>query len=449
MRAPEDLRTFITALEAVGELHRVTAEVDPHLEIAAITAAVSHKGEAGKGLFFETVKGGAAPVVTNLFGSSRRMTRVFGAEALTDVTQRLRLALASVPSGEEPLAYLAALYSPRESDPLWNCAMAVDQIDSLPLLTSWPKDGGPYLTLPQVFTRSPEGEGQNCGMYRLQLLADGSFALHCKQGSGAARHLAAWRERGEAMPVAVALGGPPLLTWLAGLPLPESVDDLALAGFFAAAPLAVSITEQGLRLPATAEYLLEGEILPGETALEGPFGNHTGFYVPPTDWPRRRLTRLRHRPNPLYPCTVVGPPPMEDCAMAAAAVEILLPLLQRDLPWLHDLYLPPQGIFHGAAMLTVDATAPDLKSRCSALEKTLLLRKSRMLVFLPAGVDLRDGGDCFWRALNRVDLSRDLKVAGDRLVIDATVTEGREVLGFDAAMKVHVAEKWRTYGFLD
>lgn len=449
MRAPEDLRAFIAALEAVGELHRVAAEVDPYLEIAAITAAVSHKGEAGKGLFFETVKGGAAPVVTNLFGSARRMARIFGAAALAEVTQRLRLALAALPAGAEPLTYLAAPFSPRESAPLWTRDLAIDQVACLPLLTSWPKDGGRYLTLPQVFTRAPEGDGQNCGMYRLQLLADGSFALHCKPGSGAACHLAAWHERGVAMPVAIALGGPPVLTWLAGLPLPETVDDLALAGFFSAAPLSVATTAQGLRLPATAEYLLEGEILPGETAQEGPFGNHTGFYVPQTDSPRLRLTRLRHRPDPLYPCTVVGPPPMEDCAMAAAAVEIFLPLLQRDCPWLHDLYLPPQGIFHGAALLAIDATAPDLESRCAALEKTLLLRKSRLLLFLPAGIDLRDGGDCFWRALNRVELSRDLQLKGGRLVIDATASDGREELGGDAVTKAQVADKWRTYGFLE
>ncbi len=427
MTAPRDMRELLAVLEAAGELRRVAAPADPQLEIAAIIDRVCKRPGGGPALYFERPTGYAAPVLANLFGSPRRMGLALGVTGLDDLGARLGAALAAAGPGDgwQRLERLLAEpgWQPRllADGPCREVGGGADLLDSLPALHAWPGDGGSYLTLPLVFTRHPENGEVNCGMYRLQLFSDGCLGLHLAPGADAARHLAAWAERGEAMPVAVALGGPPALLFAAGLPLPPGLAETALAGWLQGEALdLVTTADSGLAVPALAEYSIEGEIRPGETRLEGPFGNHSGRYVPAEPAPLLRVQRVGRRRRPLYPCTVVGPPPMEDCWLAKAAERLLLPLLQSDFPEVVDWNLPIATIFHGAALVSAQVPADGGRDLLKRLRRHSLLARALLLVLFDAHVDVQDAAGCYWRAVNGAEPDRDLTVAGNRLSIDAT-----------------------------
>jgi len=253
----------------------------------------------------------------------------------------------------------------------------------------------------------------------VQLCGRHSALIAWKPGSGAAQHHAAWQRRQEAMPVAIVLGAPPLLQWAAAAPLPPDLDEAALASLFSGESLALSQCDScDLPVPASAEAVIEGTILPGASGLEGPFGNHTGTYSLPASVPRLELTTMYRRRDMFYPCTVVGPPPMEDCYLAEQTVRLFLPLLQCDLPQVVDLAMPLEGIFHGCALVAVHGD-DDGRELCAALRRTPLLHRSRLLVLVDGTVDVHDSSRVFWAALNRVQLQRDLYITADFMDIDA------------------------------
>jgi 4-hydroxy-3-polyprenylbenzoate decarboxylase len=457
--APRDLRELLAALEGAGELQRVAATADPQLEIAAIVDRVCKGPGGGPALYFERPADYAAPVLANLFGSPRRLARALGVAGLDALGTRLGAALAAAGAGEssgDGFQRLARLLAA----PCWQPRLLADGpcrevggdaalLRAIPALHAWPGDGGRYLTLPLVFTRPPGGGVVNCGMYRLQLYADDTLGLHLAAGADAARHLAAWGERNEAMPVAVALGGPPALLFAAGLPLPPGVAETALAGWLQGAALEmVACTASGLAVPAMAEYVIEGEIRPGESRLEGPFGNHSGRYVPAAPAPLLRVARVGRR-RPLYPCTVVGPPPMEDCFLAKAAERLLLPLLQIDIPEVVDWNLPLATIFHGAALVAARVPAGGGGGLLERLRRHPLLARARLLVLFDAHVDVQDAAGCYWRAVNGADPGRDLHIAESRLAIDATGSDPAWEVGADAATRRRIAERWAELGLKD
>lgn len=455
MSAPAELRQLLARLEAAGELRRIAAGVDPRLEIAAVTDRVCKGPGGGPALCFEQPTGHRMPVLTNLFGSPARLALALGIADLDALGTRLGAALeACGPGGGwQRLARLLAqpAWQPRPAAaaPCRERHGDATLLAELPALQSWPGDGGRYLTLPLVFSRDPESGTENCGIYRLQLFADGHLGLHLSPGADAARHLAAWHGRGEAMPIAIALGGPPALLFAAALPLPPDLPETALAGWLQQAPLAMTGAGSGLRVPATAEFVIEGEIRPGETREEGPFGNHTGAYVPAAPAPLVRVTAVTCRRDPLYPATVVGPPPMEDCYLAKGAERLLLPLLQRDVPEVVDWNLPLATIFHGAALVAARVPAGCGRELLGRLRRHRLLAKSRLLVLFDAVVDVQNDAACYWHAVNRVDPERGMELVAGGLNLDASGAAETAVVGPDAATRARILEHWQPWGLGD
>lgn len=437
-----ELRCFLKCIDEQGELCRVKVAVDPYLEIAAITDRASKAG--GPALCFDRPTGFTTPVLTNLFGTPQRAAWALGSAEIEPRADTLRALLAP---GHGPAAArlqrLCAAVPALNTAPAWRELQS--NLDALPALHAWPGDGGRYLTLPLVVTRDPESGQVNWGMYRVQLLDSSSALIAWKPGSGAARHHAAWRARGMAMPVSIVLGAPPALLWAAGAQLPVTVDEAACVGLLTGSPLGMTSCEScNLPVPAAAEAVIEGTVATDEVLSEGPFGNHTGAYVPATAAPVFRLTVMHQRREMFYPCTVVGPPPMEDCYLARLTERLLLALVQCDLPQVVELSMPLEGIFHGCALVAVRGDEPAIEL-CARLRQTELLRASRMIVLFDETTDVHHSSAAFWLALNRVRPERDLRVGAGCLDIDARRVPPAP-LKEDPAIRVLLARRCREYG---
>jgi 4-hydroxy-3-polyprenylbenzoate decarboxylase len=440
-----DLRKFMEHLTRRHELHTVTAPVALELEIARITERVSKAH--GPALLFRAPQPATLPLLTNLFGSRRRAAWALGMEEedLSPLVARLTdLLQDGEGTAAQRLEFLCREVKPTFAPPCWQ--EVAGEVTELPFLKSWPGDGGSYLTLPLVVTRHPENGAHNWGIYRVQRCPDGTLLIHWKEGSGASLHARAWQERGEAMPVAIVLGAPPALLWAAAAPLPTGVDEAAFIGLLAGAALPLSrCTTLDLLVPAMAEAVLEGHVGPGDRGREGPFGNHSGSYAPATLVPRLHLSALHRRRDCCYPATVVGPPPMEDCYLAALTPRLVLPLLRSDLPEVVDLAMPLEGIFHGCALVAagVDGNGTELLAR---LRASALLRRSRLLILFGPAVNVHDYAAAFWTALNSVDPARDLTLLPDvGLNIDASRPHPCP-LSPDPAIVAQVAARAKEYG---
>uniref|UniRef100_A0A831U1Q6 UbiD family decarboxylase n=1 Tax=Geobacter metallireducens TaxID=28232 RepID=A0A831U1Q6_GEOME len=470
----DTLHDFLAELERFGELHRVRAQVDPLLEAAAITDRVSKLPGGGPALLFERVKGSAIPAATNLFGSLRRMALALGLSSLDDLADRMEALLAQLPPDQagQGLAALPRLGEFRRFAPVETgvacCQEIVDDAPDLarcPFLQCRPGDGGRFITLPQVFTRDPETGLPNCGMYRVRIFDGNRVGIRWHAGRGGELHWRQYRERGERMPVAVALGGDPAAMVAATLPLPETVDEMQFAGWLRGRPLEmVRCRTNELLVPAGAELVIEGYIEPGETAQDGPFGNHTGFSIPSAAVPVMGVTCITRRRECICPATVVGPPPAEDCFMAKAAERLFLPLLRRRWPAVVDINLPLEWIFHGGAIVAVRDGGGEggVRRLVEEIWASGMLGAARVVVVVDDDTDARDLSRVAWRVMNMADWRRDLFVAegggepplpwlGARLGIDAT-RKGRfrsvaPELGMDEATKRLIEERWREYGF--
>ena len=423
----QDLREFLDTLENGGELHRIGVEVSPVLEIAEITDRMSKSPAGGSALFFERVAGSRFPAATNIFGSERRVCAALEVAELSHLTGRMTelfqenrpgagrdagAALAGNPEFERfrPAAVATGV-----------CQEVVDELPDLaayPILKGWPGDGlpgwdGRFITLPLVFTRDPETGAQNCGMYLVQVFTSGTAGIRWRPESGGAGHLAAYRARGERMPVAIALGGDPAVIFAAMLPLPAVIDEMQFAGFLRGKPVElVRCLTSGIMVPAHAELVMEGYIDPGEICSGGEFGNHTGFYAPAGELPVLHVTRITRRQAPVFPATVVGRPPMEDCYMAKAAERLMLPFTRLELPEVVEINLPLEGIFHGTAVVAIDKRHPGQgREVMAALWARGWLAGARLLVVVDGDVDVHDLSRTFWKVMNSVDWRRDLVFA--------------------------------------
>lgn len=482
----QELRAFLDKLEKTGELHRIGVEVDPMLEVAEITERMSKSPAGGKALLFERVKGSRFPAATNVFGSYRRVCAALGVERLSDLTQRVAELLDQVPADSPPDKISALSGSPAFArflpEPVARGACQeveepVPDLAAYPILKNWPGDGlpghdGRFITFPLVFTRDPETGFANCGIYLVQLFSGNSVGIRWRTGSGGAAHWLKYRARGERMPVAIAMGGDPALTVAAAAPLPDSIDEMQFAGFLRGRPVEmVQCRTSGIMVPAGAELVIEGEIDPSELCSGGAFGNHTGFYTPPQDLPVMRVTCITRCREPIFPATVVGPPPMEDCYLAKGVERLMLPFMRLELPEIAEINLPLEGIFHGAAVVSIDKRAPGQARRVmETLWSRGWLSCSRLLVVVDADLDVRDLSRTFWKVLNNVEWRRDLVIAdspgeaasqdadrlpfGGRLGIDATrklagegVAEWPREIAMDRAVQDLVKERWREYGF--
>ncbi|ALC15069.1 ubiD family decarboxylase [Desulfuromonas soudanensis] len=457
-----DLRGLLALVEEAGDLCRVTAEVDPLLEIAAITDRVSKGAGGGRALLFENVRGYPFAVLTNLFGSRRRTSWALWTDDIEALARRIaREIAAGSGSGAARLQALVEdpAYLPRlvASAP---CQQVIHRdgplLQVLPALQAWPGDGGRFLTLPLVFTRDPGTGRTNCGMYRVQLFDDNCAAIDWRRGSDGYRHHAAWSARGKRMPVAIALGGDPALIYAAAAPVPTGVDEVSFAGYLRQVPVAMArCLSCDLEVPAAAEFVIEGYFVPGETRPSGPFGNHSGRYVPASPAPLFHVTAVTHRRDALYPCTVVGPPPMEDCFLAQATERLFLPLLRVDHPQIVDVHSPMEGIFHGCTLISMTKKEPGGgRAIALALWRRGRLKDARLLVIVDADVDVHNPSQVFWHTINTIDPRRDLRIDGLRIAIDATVKlageEGCEPpsprVEADEATLALLAARWEEYG---
>jgi 4-hydroxy-3-polyprenylbenzoate decarboxylase len=345
----ESLRDWIDLLRREGELLEVTAEVDPYLEVTEIVdRTVKARGPA---LLFRNVKGSSMPILINQFGTERRMCLALGVDRLDEVGERIADVLEMQPPQglADKVRSLGKLKSFVDSIPRTvgkaPCQEVVvtdgATLDDLPIMTCWPDDGGPYITLPSVITKDPVTGGRNVGMYRLQKHSSTTLGLHWQIHKDAA---ADWRAGAGRMEVAIVLGADPVSTYAGSAPIPKHIDELMVAGFLRGEPVeTVACKTVDLKVPAHAEIVLEGYCERGELAPEGPFGDHTGYYTPVEPFPVFRLTAVTHRRDPIYPSIVVGVPPQEDEWLGKATERIFLPALRMTMPEIVDYDLPPRA----------------------------------------------------------------------------------------------------------
>ena len=460
----DDIQSFLQVLKNEGELHRILVEVDWDQEVAAITDRISKGSGGGPGLVFEKVTGYSVPVCANLFGSSRRMELAMGG-ANADTLGRHLSSLVQDEPGATSLQKLASLLRDEEFQPRSvknpDCQKSIFRNDPhianhLPALRTWPEDGGRYLTLPLVITADPDTGTHNYGMYRVQLFGGNALAIHWGEFSDGARHHQKYKNRRKKTPVAIVIGGPPALLYAAGAPVPKGVDESCFAAFLRGAPVDMTATlTHGLHVPAGADFVLEGYIEMGETVSEGPFGNHTGFYDPAKPAPLLRVNTLTCRENPTYTCTVVGPPPMEDCYMAKFSERLFLPLIQMDHPRVLDIHQPVEGIFH---QCTFVSARKDDAGQGNKLIRELWagpwFERARLVAVFDEGTNLREGNRLLWHLLNRVTPATDLLVKGEQMGIDATskvaaedkFNQGRLPIKESSDIQELLVRRWHEYG---
>ncbi|NLX10356.1 MAG: menaquinone biosynthesis decarboxylase [Chloroflexi bacterium] len=422
-----DLREFIQRLEAEGELLRITTPVSPHLEITEIADRVSKGPDAqNKALLFENVEGSPFPVLINAYGSARRMALALGVEDLEDLHHNLaRLIDLKLPQGLGAMArrggeLLGALRSlglgPKRvrTAPCQEVVITDNpSLDLLPLLTCWPDDGGPYITLPQVITRDPVSGARNVGMYRLQQYDSRTLGMHWQRHKGGAEHEQEARQiQQDRIPVAVALGGDPAQTWCASAPLPPGIDEYLLAAWLRGGPVPfVQCVTQPLEVPANAEIVIEGYVDLTESRMEGPFGDHTGFYTPPDLFPVLHVTAITHRANPIYPTTIVGKPPQEDYWMGKATERLFLPLMQLFMGEIVDVNMPAEGVFHNLVIVSIKPRFPGHAQKVMyGLWGLGLMMLAKGVLVVDADVNVHDPGAVADAVLRHVDWRRDATI---------------------------------------
>jgi len=362
--------SFVSALESAGELVRIKAFVSPHLEITEITDRVSKNN--GKALLFEN-NGTGFPVLINAFGSEKRMCMALGADNLDaageELGKILRDFLGPKETFFEKMKILPALkevssWLPRSVRKKGSCQeviMETPDLTKLPVLTCWPADGGPFITLPVVHTKDPVTGIRNQGMYRMQVFGPALTGMHWHRHKGSAHHFSKYRELGKRMPVTVTLGGDPAYTYAATAPLPENMDEYMLSGFLRKkrVDLVRCLTNE-LEVPSDVDFVIEGYVNPEEEfIMEGPFGDHTGFYSLADLYPRFHVTCITHRKNAIYPATIVGIPPMEDGWMGKATERLfLLPMKLVAVPEMKDINMPVAGVFHNIVITKIEKSFP-------------------------------------------------------------------------------------------
>lgn len=421
MGKSQGIRAFVEKLEAAGELRRIRVPVSPELEITEITDRITKAG--GPALLFEQT-GTAFPLLINAYGSERRMALALGVEDIEAVSQRILTLFRQLTGPKaslwEKLALLPKLgevasYLPKR----WRRGKAPCQevvytgkearLSMLPVLTCWPEDGGPFLTLPIIHTYHPDTRARNVGMYRVQVFDDHTTAIHWQLHKVSRRHYEAWKARGEKMPVAIALGGDPVYAYAATAPLPENIDEYILAGFLRkkAVELVPCLT-QPIEVPADADIVIEGYVDPSEPLLlEGPFGDHTGYYSLPDYYPAFHVTAITHRRDAIYPATIVGIPPQEDAWLGKATERIFLaPLRLTFLPELVDMELPVEGVFHNLAIASIHKEYPGQGMKAvHTLWGAGQLMFTKIALIVDADVSLRD----YWSVARALAANADLR----------------------------------------
>jgi 4-hydroxy-3-polyprenylbenzoate decarboxylase len=494
--AYESLRDWVEGLERAGELKRVKAELSPRLEMAEVAdRAVKSNGPA---LLFENVEGyKGARVLMNQFGSERRMRMALGADSLDDVAKRIEALLHPVPptSLMDKLKMLPMLaevssYFPKVVDskraPCKEVVLRGEDVDVLkfPVLTTWPGDGGPFITLPCVVTKDPRSGKRNVGMYRMQVYDGETTGMHWQRQKVAAEHLrdrlrataedvvgavdvmartaggttaavdvngvpqhVVAKIRGERMEVAVAIGTDPAVTFSAIVPAPPDVEEYLIAGFLRGKAVEIVKCETvDLEVPATAEIVLEGYVELGELRTEGPFGDHTGFYTMQEEYPVFHITCITHRKNPIYAATIVGKPPMEDAWMGKAVERIFLPLMKLTLPEIVDVNLPPEAVFHNLMIVSIRKSyaghARKVMNGIWAMGQAMF---TKCIIVVDEDCDVDDLREVTLRVANNIDPERDIQFT---LGPVDSLDHASRMPNFGSKMGIDATRKWAAEGFM-
>ena len=460
----DTISQFLSAIDRAGELARISEPVRARLEICEIADRVMKQPDGGKALYFENVvldngQRSQYPVVINLFGSMRRICLALGVDDLDQIGERITEMLdLKVPEGLiGKLAMLPRLleigkFPPRVKSgkpPCQEIVVTGQDVDlsSLPIITCWPEDGGPYITLPMVISKDPKRGIRNVGMYRVQVLGPRTLAMHWQRHKVGAAHWREMAEKGEKMSVVIAIGGDPASVYSASAPLPPTIDEFLFAGFLRKSPvhLAKAVTSD-LEVPADAEFVIEGYIDPADDlVVEGPFGDHTGFYSEADLYPQVHVTALTMRHNPVYATTIVGRPPMEDYYLGHATERIFLPLLKLTIPEIVDYHMPPEGIFHNLVFVSIDKQYPGQAYKVmNALWGQGLMALAQVIVVLDKDVNVRNVQEAWWVALNHIDPERDVRFSmGPIDVLD----HSSRSFTYGSKMGIDATRKWPEEGF--
>ena len=478
-----DLQAFLRDLDKHGELRRVKAPVDPKLEVTEIVQRVVRAG--GPALLFENPVGSDIPLAINVFGTEKRMARALGVERLDALGDRIADMLRpELPHGfsgmRDALGKAARLTNmpPKKvrTAPCQEIVYKGDEVDlfRLPAVTSWPDDGGAFLNLGLTHTRHPETGARNLGMYRLQRHDARTVGMHWQIHKDSNAHHAVAERRGERLPVAIAFGCDPAVTYAASAPLPADIDEYLYAGFLRSERVElVDCVSVPLQVPANAQVVLEGWLEPGERRPEGPFGDHTGFYTPVEPFPALHVEVMTMRQNPIYQTIVVGRPPQEDGPMGKATERIFRPLIKMLIPEVVDYDLPEAGVFHNCAIVSIEKRYPKQAQKVMhAVWGAGLLSLSKLVIVVDADCDVHDYAEVAWRAFGNVDYANDLVTTvgpvdhldhssyeqfwGGKAGVDATrklPTEGYRRAGgwpaecvMDDATSALVTTRWKEYG---
>lgn len=423
-----DLQRFVGDLESKGLLVRVKAEVDPELEIPEIYDRVVKAG--GPALLFERVKGSETPVLINAFGTWERMVLALGREPAEIGKELMALVKTKPPKGFREMLSLArkardVLSFPPKLVRRARCQEIVeigDEVDlaKLPVLKCWPLDAGPFITFPQVYTRDPETGERNMGMYRMQVFDRNTTGMHWQTHKTGAEHFRKAKKLGVKLPVAVALGGDPALTYGATAPLPPGFDEVMFCGYIRRERVRmVRCKTQPLEVPADADIVLEGYVDPSEPLrLEGPFGDHTGYYSLADMFPAFHVTAVTRRRDAIYPTTVVGIPPQEDGPMGKATERLFLELMRFQIPEIVDMNMPVEGTFHNLMLVSIEKRYPGhARKAMMSLWGAGLVSLEKVLLVYDEDVDVHDPRVVTEALLSRLDVARDI------LLIDQLPTD--------------------------
>ena len=484
-----DFQTFLSQLESAGELKRIAAEVDPYLEMGAIADRVSKAGDGGPGLLFEKPKGHRIPVAMNAFGSLKRMEMALrvdqearGLDAIADRIEKLVAEAMPKPGSSflDKLAKLPVLAEVSNWMPKTVrkglCQEIVlkgeeVKLSQLPVLTTWPEDGGPFITLGMSHVRYKDCR-RNMGLYRLQVFDDRTLGFHTQLHHDGARARHGYAP-GEKMPVAVSFGGDPALTYAATAPLPPFISEVMFAGFLRGEGIEmVRCVTNDLEVPADSEIVIEGWVDPAELRREGPFGDHTGYYSLADDYPVLHVEALTMRKNPVFPATIVGRPPQEDAYLGLATERIFLPMLRLVLPEIRNMHLPAAGAFHNLVILSMRKEYPGHPQKLmNAIWGTGQIMFTKGVVVVDEDIDPHDLNEVLFRLTSNVDPKRDLLFSegpldvldhssdrfafGSKVGIDATrknkpfdgfMREWPRDLVFPEEIQARIAARWKEYG---
>ena len=449
--AYDSLGEFVQKLEGAGELKRIAVEVDPVLEITEIADREMKSPNGGKALLFEKCKGSQFPLLINAYGSTKRMAMALGVDDVEDIARELEGLLRAKPptSFKEAVALLGTALELRHAKPkslnTGPCREMVQpkpNVNLLPVQKCWPQDAGRFICMPLVITRDPDNGSRNVGTYRMQVIDERTTFMHWQLHKTGARHWRRYMELKQRMPVAVALGGDPVYTFAATAPLPDGIDEMMFAGFLRKKSVElVKCHTNDLEVPADCDFVLEGYVEPEEKLdLEGPFGDHTGYYTLPEPYPKFHIERITRRRDAIYPSTVVGVPPMEDFYMGTASVRIFLPVFKMNFPEIVDMALPAEGVFHNLVVVSIKKHFPYHAMKViHGLWGMGLMMFTKIIVVVDDDVNVHNMSEVLFRLCANIDPERDtIFTKGPADVLDhATPVMGcGSKIGIDATHKL-------------